>query len=109
MKTAELREMSAEQLWGILSGFTLRAAGAAVPADRVIDGGDLLPAIAGKPVERARPLYWRCVIAPEPLKTAMRIGDWKILADAALTEFEVYDLRTDPKESKDLAHRSINS
>ena len=30
------------------------------------------------PVERARPLYWRCVIAPEPLKTAMRIGDWKI-------------------------------
>jgi arylsulfatase A len=83
----------------------LRAAGATVPADRVIDGGDLLPAIAGKPVERARPLYWRCVIAPEPLKTAMRIGDWKILADEALTKFELYNLRQDRAEANELSGR----
>ncbi|MEX0585547.1 MAG: sulfatase-like hydrolase/transferase, partial [Pirellulales bacterium] len=37
-------------------------AGATLPADRVLDGGNLLAAIQGRPVERARPLYWRCVI-----------------------------------------------
>src|SRR5690606_3785231 len=42
-------------------------AGAKVPTDRVIDGGNLLAAIAGKPVDRSRPLYWRCAIAREPL------------------------------------------
>ena len=39
------------------------AGGAALPTDRVIDGGDFRPALAGRPVERARPLYWRCPIA----------------------------------------------
>ena len=81
----------------------LRATGAPVPADRVIDGGDLLPALTGRPVERARPLYWRCVIAPEPLKTAMRIGDWKILADEGLTTFELYNLRRDRAEKTELS------
>ena len=81
----------------------LRAAGAPVPADRVIDGGDLLPSLTGRPVERARPLYWRCVIAPEPLKTAMRIGDWKILADEGLNTFELYNLRRDRAEKTELS------
>ncbi|MEQ1859233.1 MAG: sulfatase-like hydrolase/transferase [Chthoniobacteraceae bacterium] len=78
------------------------AAGAALPKDRVLDGGNLLAALEGKPVERARPLYWRCTIAPEPLKTAMRIGDWKILADEALTKFELYNLQADWQEKKEL-------
>ncbi|MEY4687563.1 MAG: Arylsulfatase [Verrucomicrobiota bacterium] len=83
----------------------LRVAGAPAPADRVIDGGDLLPALSGRPVERARPLYWRCAIAPEPLKTAMRIGDWKILADEGLTKFELYNLRQDRTETNELSAR----
>lgn len=78
-------------------------AGAKVPTDRVIDGGNLLAAIAGKPVDRARPLYWRCAIAREPLKTAMRIGDWKILADEKLTQFELYDVGHDPQEKEELS------
>jgi len=78
-------------------------AGAQVPADRVIDGGNLLAAVEGKPVERARPLYWRCDIAPEPFKTAMRIGDWKIVADEKLTRFELYDIGRDPQEKQELS------
>ncbi len=80
-------------------------AGAALPKDRVLDGGNLLPALESKPVERTRPLYWRCAIAPEPLKTAMRIGDWKILADEELTKFELYDVQNDPQEKKELGAR----
>ena len=78
-------------------------AGAKLPTDRVLDGGNLLAALEGRAVERARPLYWRCVIAPGPLKTAMRIGDWKILADEPLKQFELYDLKNDPQEKTDLS------
>lgn len=83
----------------------VKAAGARLPADRVLDGGDFLPALTGRPVERARPLYWRCPIAPEPLKTAMRLGDWKIIADEALTTFELYHVQRDPRETTELSTR----
>jgi len=78
-------------------------AGAKLPSDRVLDGGNILAAIEGRAVDRARPLYWRCAIAPGPLKTAMRIGDWKILADEKLTQFEIYDLKNDPQEKNELS------
>jgi len=78
-------------------------AGAKLPSDRVLDGGSLLAAIEGRAVERARPLYWRCVIAPEPLKTALRVGDWKILANEPLTRFELYHLKNDPQEKTELS------
>lgn len=80
-----------------------KAAGVTIPADRVIDGGDFRAALAGGPVERARPLYWRCVIAPEPLKVAMRVGDWKILADEAMHRFELYQVQRDPRETTELS------
>ena len=82
---------------------TAKLAGAQLPNDRVLDGGDLLSVLEGRPVERARPLYWRCVIAPEPWKTAMRIDDWKILADEGLTRFELYHLGRDPQEETELS------
>ncbi len=78
-------------------------AGAELPKDRVLDGGNLLAAIENKPVERARPLYWRCTIAPEKFKTAMRIGDWKILSDEKLTMFELYNVQQDPQEKSELS------
>jgi arylsulfatase A len=77
-------------------------AGAKLPNDRVLDGGNFLSAIKGGNVERSRPLYWRCPIAPGPLKIAMRIGDWKILADPKLVQFELYNLKTDPQEKTEL-------
>lgn len=77
--------------------------GAEMPKDRVIDGGNLLPALEGKPVERSRPLYWRCAIAPGDMKTAFRIGDWKVVANEPLTKFELYNVKEDWQEKSDLA------
>jgi arylsulfatase A len=82
--------------------FAVKVAGAKLPTDRVIDGGNLMTALEGRPVERSRSLYWRCAIAPEPLKIAMRIGDWKILADESLTRLELYNLKDDPQEKNEL-------
>lgn len=77
-----------------------------MPSDRTIDGGSLVPLFGGKAeVTRQKPLYWRCVIAANWPKTAMRIGDWKIVANEPLTRFELYNVQRDPKEENNLAER----
>lgn len=80
----------------------LGAAGVTAPANRVLDGVDVLPLLAGKTNElkRPQPLFWRLHMAPNA-KIAMREGDWKILANAELTEFELYNLKEDPFETSD--------
>ena len=65
------------------------------PVDRPIDGVSLLPAFQNKQMERGIPLYWRCAIAPEEFKIALRQGDHTLLANPALTRFELYNLKTD--------------
>ena len=81
-------------------------AGVSVPADRPIDGANIAPIFDGKPVERAVPLYWQYDRALGRPKVAMRQGDWKILADADLERFELYNLRDDLAETTDLAQKA---
>jgi len=77
--------------------------GVEVPSDRTIDGANALPALAGQPIERKVPLYWRTHIAPPTCRAALRIGDWKIVADENLTRFELYNLAEDEQEQNNLA------
>jgi len=77
-------------------------AGAKIPTDRPIDGASILPAFAGKPIERKTPMYWRCAIATEEFKIAMRQGEFVILANEALSKFELYNLKDDVKQTTDL-------
>jgi arylsulfatase A-like enzyme len=78
-------------------------AGVAAPDDRAIDGASVLPLFEGQPVRRKTPLYWRYDRALTPQKTAMRDGDYKILADETLERFELFNLKDDPGEKRDLA------
>lgn len=77
-------------------------AGIPLPKDRVIDGASMVPAFEGKPIKRTRPLYWRTRIASPTCRVALRIGDWKIVADDKLTRFELYNLRYDWRETADV-------
>jgi arylsulfatase A len=72
------------------------------PTERTLDGVNVLPALTGKVtrLDRPQPLFWRLHMAPN-MKIAMRVDDWKILADETLTEFELYNLKTDEKETTD--------
>ena len=81
----------------------LAIVGADLPKDRVIDGVDMRPALAGKPLERPVPLYWRDHLAPTDNHVALRIGEWKIVGDKALEKFQLYKIEEDWKEEKDLA------
>lgn len=78
-------------------------AGVKAPADRAIDGASMIPIFKNQPVNRDIPLYWRYDKALGTPKQAMRIGNWKLLADAALEKFELYNLEADPAETNDLA------
>jgi len=84
----------------------LGACGVKAPADRVIDGVDVLPVLTGKDATVARkvPLYWRLGMAPpaENLHMAMRDGDWKLLAAQDFKNFELYNLKADPQEKTDV-------
>ncbi len=80
------------------------ALGLKPPAGRALDGASLLPALEGKTVARAVPLYWQYDKAiSTPWTLALREGPWKLLSNAALDRFELYDLVKDPSETRDLA------
>jgi len=74
-----------------------------LPPDRVIDAVSLRPAFTGQPIPRQRPMYWRTHISSPDSRVAVRVGDWKIVADDSLSKFLLFHLRDDPHEEHDLA------
>ena len=77
-----------------------------LPTDRTIDGSSLLPLLLeSRPVQRNQPLYWRNHLAPEQYRVALRVGDWKIIGSDDLQSFELYNIREDWQETKDLADK----
>jgi len=79
-------------------------AGVRPPEGRTLDGADLTPLFAGKPVRRPHPLYWQYDFAiSAPWVVALRDGPWKLLANAGLHHFQLYNLADDVAERKDLA------
>jgi arylsulfatase A-like enzyme len=81
----------------------LALAGVDAPKDRILDGVNVLSVLTGveTKVERPQPLFWKLLMAPNA-KVAMRVDDWKILANVDLTEFELYNLASDERETTDL-------
>lgn len=75
------------------------AAGAKLPADRVMDGINLLPQIA-KPTDKGpdRPLFWRT-----DTYRVIRKGDWKLQVTQNPKKDWLYNLAADPTEKNNLA------
>ena len=76
----------------------LAASGTKPPEDRVLDGRNPLPALAGtasSPHER--------LVFTYRAASALREGDLKIVRSAPTKPWELYDLAADPAESTDLA------
>jgi len=79
-------------------------AGIEPPRDRVLDGGNLLPVLVGKSVTRPHLLYWQYDFAiSDPWSISLRDGRWKLLANAALDQFELHNLTADIAEKQNLA------
>jgi arylsulfatase len=80
-----------------------RLAGAPLPDGVALDGTDITPMLFKQPLRRTRPLYWRYDRALGGPKHAMRLENWKVLADAELSRVELYDLDSDLGETSDVA------
>lgn len=76
----------------------LAAAGLKPPPDRVLDGVDPLPALAG----RAKSPH-ECLAFAYGSGNALRAGSLKIVRTSPTKPWELYDLQADPGETKNLA------
>ena len=77
------------------------AAGADVPADRTLDGVDLLPFVRGEADGVPhRTLYWR-----QGHHQSVRHDGWKLIRTARPERRWLFDLNEDPTERDDLADR----
>ena len=100
-------------------------AGVAPPDSDSLDGASFLPVLDGQELNREKPLVWAYFNAINQSRVAMRDGKWKVLAklnggrlpkmenitneslptvaEAQLTDFEIYDLAADIAEAHDLS------
>ena len=77
--------------------------GIPLPTDRTIDGVSMLPALAGRPVERKVPMFWRTHVSSGSDRIALRVGDWKLVCNDLMDSFPLYEIQKDWKEANDLA------
>lgn len=76
------------------------AAGAALPADREIDGIDLMPLATGtgESARKDEAIFWS-----SGYYKVVRAGDWKLQIDEKHSKFWLFDLANDPTEQVNLA------
>lgn len=97
----------------------LEAAGVKKPGNKILDGDNILPVLTNTGEFRQRPLYWHFPIylqayikndttTQDPLfrtrpGSAIRYGDWKLIQYFENNDLELYNLKDDISEKKNLA------
>ena len=81
----------------------LEAAGVPLPDDRTIDGVSMVPVFAGEPLVRPIPMFWRTHVSGADNRVAIRVGDWKLVANDTMEQFKLFEIQKDPEETNDLA------
>ena len=84
----------------------LELAGLELPKNQVMDGVSLLPLLRGDGGLKRERLFWHfpCYVGRSSPSSSVREGDWKLIQffeDGG--KFELYNLKADPGEKKDLA------
>jgi len=76
-------------------------AGAKIPAEYQPDGLSLVSFLKGGPAPKRDHFYWE--LHEGTSLQAARFGDWKVVRNGPESPIELYDLKTDAAESKNLA------
>lgn len=74
-----------------------------LPTDRTIDGASMLPVFKGEKAERKIPMFWRTHVSHAECRVAMRDGEWKIVANDTLENFQLYHVQKDWQEKNDVS------
>lgn len=69
-----------------------------------LDGVSLVPALQGKELPAREALFWHfpCYVGRGRPSSAVRCGDWKLIENFEDQSLELYDLRNDPGERRNL-------
>ena len=70
-----------------------------------VDGISVLPALTGKPASQPRQIFFRWELRGRDLAQAARMGDWKIVRSQPGEKWELYQLKTDPGETRNVAEK----
>jgi arylsulfatase A-like enzyme len=70
-----------------------------------IDGISILPALTGKPQSQPHQIFFRWELRGRDLAQAARMGDWKIVRSKAGEKWELYQLKADPGETRNVADK----
>lgn len=70
-----------------------------------VDGLSLAPTLLGQPGQKRHDfLYWASADASQGVnQQAVRLGDWKAVRGRRAGDWELYDLKTDPRETRDVS------
>jgi arylsulfatase A-like enzyme len=85
----------------------LQLASVSSPTNQVVDGRSLVSIRDGKGLERSN-IFWHfpCYTGNAKPSSAIRQGNWKLIEFFETGKPELYDLSSDPSESKDLSGSS---
>jgi len=78
---------------------------AGLPSPAGIDGISFLPALLGKPQAEHEYLYWDYGHVRKQYMQAVRMGDWKGVRVGAKAPLELYNLKDDVGETKNIASK----
>ena len=90
-----------EDLWAAWDFLPTAAALAGLPAPVETDGLSLAPLLRGEETPGHDHLYWEDYNVTS--QQAVRLGKWKAIRVGLSERMELYDLESDPGESRDLA------
>jgi len=99
-----VKPAAGDQVWAFWDFLPTAAeiAGAKCPAG--LDGISVLPAILGQPWKGHEYLYWE--FYEGGFRQAVRMGDWKAVRKGAGGKTELYDLRSDGRETRDVSDQN---
>jgi arylsulfatase A-like enzyme len=89
------------QRWAFWDMLPTLAELAGVPAPAGIDGISMAPALLGRPQENHEYLYWE--FHERGFSQAVRMGDWKGVRPSAKSPVELYELKKDIGEQRNIA------
>jgi len=91
------------QVWAFWDFLPTMAELAGLPVPREIDGISMLPALLGKKQKNHEYLYWDYGHVRKTYKQAVRMGDWKGVRNGLAAPIELYNLRDDQSETRNVA------
>jgi len=92
--------MVSDQVWAMWDFLPTAAEVAGVSPPEKTDGISMLPALLGRPQKHHEFMYWE--FSQAKLVQAVRMGDWKAIGQKS-GKIELYDLKNDIGETKDVA------